>query len=158
PSQPLPNPRGQYEVSVSNSTPSEMYSEVKFLTTLRSGKQIDNKVQMPIELPKNNHPSPTQPTSSQEAENGRHGVPKAPFPQTLKHTKKQSHDRDILEVLKKVRNNIPLLDAIEQIPSYPKFLNDLCTTKMRTNVPKRAFFTENVSSIIQQKVVVKFKD
>ena len=31
--------------------------------------------------------------------------------------------------MKKVKLNIPLLDAIKQIPKYAKFLKELCTTK-----------------------------
>ena len=33
------------------------------------------------------------------------------------------------EVFKKVELNIPLLDAIKQIPKYAKVLKELCTTK-----------------------------
>ena len=55
---------------------------------------------------------------------------------------------DILEVFKEVQINIPFLDAILQIPSYAKFLKDLITVKRKTNVPKKAFLTEQVSSIL----------
>jgi hypothetical protein len=34
-------------------------------------------------------------------------------------------NQDVLEVFKQVKINIPLLDAIKQIPSYAKFLKDL---------------------------------
>jgi hypothetical protein len=33
--------------------------------------------------------------------------------------------------LRKVEINIPLLDAIKQIPSYAKFLKDCCTYKKK---------------------------
>ncbi|XP_062096956.1 uncharacterized protein LOC133802624, partial [Humulus lupulus] len=64
----------------------------------------------------------------------------------------------ILEVFKQVSINIPFLDAIKQIPAYSKFLKDLCTVKRNTNVPKKAFLTEQASSIIQYKSLVKYKD
>jgi len=35
----------------------------------------------------------------------------------------------ILEIFKQVKVNIPLLEAVEQVPSYAKFLKDLCTKK-----------------------------
>ena len=54
--------------------------------------------------------------------------------------------------------NIPFLDAIQQVPTYAKFLKDLVTMKRMTNVPKKAFLTEQVSSIIQNKYLVKCKD
>ena len=54
--------------------------------------------------------------------------------------------------------NIPLLDMIKQVPAYAKFLKDLCTMKRGLNVDKAAFLTEQVSSIIQCKTLVKYKD
>jgi hypothetical protein len=44
------------------------------------------------------------------------------------------------------------------VPSYAKFLKDLITVKRRMNVPKKAFLTEQVSSIIQCKMPIKYKD
>ena len=61
-------------------------------------------------------------------------------------------------MLKQVKVNIPLLDAIKQIPSYAKFLKDLCTVKCKLNVHKKAFFTKQVSAIIQNNRPPKFKD
>ena len=52
-------------------------------------------------------------------------------------------------MLKQVKVNIPLLDAIKQIPLYAKFLKDLCTVKRKLNVHKKAFLAEQVSAIIQ---------
>ena len=54
--------------------------------------------------------------------------------------------------------NIPLLDMIKQVPTYAKFLKDLCTIKRGLNVNKKAFLTEQVSAIIQCKSLVKYKD
>ena len=61
-------------------------------------------------------------------------------------------------MLKQVKVNIPLLDAIKQIPSYAKFLKDLCTVKRKLNVHKKTFLTEQVSAIIQNNRPPKFKD
>ena len=54
--------------------------------------------------------------------------------------------------------NIPLLDIIKQVPAYAKFLKDLCTIKNGLGIDKKAFLTEQVSSIIQCKTMVKYKD
>ena len=54
--------------------------------------------------------------------------------------------------------NIPLLDMIKQVPTYAKFLKDLCTVKKGLGIEKKAFLTEQVSAIIQSKTPVKFKD
>ena len=81
-----------------------------------------------------------------------------PFPQALKGKKKAINQAKILEVLRQVKVNIPLLDMIKQIPTYAKFLKDLCTVVRGLNVDKKAFFTEQVSAIIQYKTPVKYKD
>ncbi|KAL6313217.1 hypothetical protein AAG906_016828 [Vitis piasezkii] len=65
---------------------------------------------------------------------------------------------EILEVLKQVKINIPLLDTIKQVPAYAKFLKDLCTMKKRIKLSKKAFLTEQVSAIIENKAMVKYKD
>ena len=54
--------------------------------------------------------------------------------------------------------NIPLLDMIKQVPTYAKFLKDLCTVKRGLSIDKKAFLTEQVSAIIQSKTPVKYKD
>jgi hypothetical protein len=72
--------------------------------------------------------------------------------------KKGGKFEDILEVFKQVHLNIPFLDAIRQVPSYAKFLKDLITVKRKTNVPKKVCLTEQVSSILQCKLPIKYKD
>ena len=64
----------------------------------------------------------------------------------------------MLEVLRQVKVNIPLLDMIKQVPSYAKHLKDLCIVKRGLNVNKKAFLTEQVSAIIQFKTPVKYND
>ena len=81
-----------------------------------------------------------------------------PFPQALRSKKKASQQAGILEVLRQVKVNIPLLDIIKQVPTYEKFLKDLCTIKKGLGIEKKAFLTEQVSAIIQSKNAVKYKD
>ena len=54
--------------------------------------------------------------------------------------------------------NIPLLDMIKLVPTYAKFLKDLRTFKNGLGINKKAFLTEQVSSIIQCKTLLKHKD
>ena len=66
------------------------------------------------------------------------------------HQPKDRYQEKIREIFQRCQINIPLLDAINQIPAYAKFLKELCTVKRRLNVKKKAFMTEQVSSIVQQ--------
>ncbi|RVW84255.1 hypothetical protein CK203_045257 [Vitis vinifera] len=65
---------------------------------------------------------------------------------------------EILEVLRQVKVNIPLQDMIKQVPTYAKFLKDLCTIKRGLTVNKKVFLTEQVSAILQCKSPLKYKD
>ena len=65
---------------------------------------------------------------------------------------------EILEHLKQVKINLPLLHVIKQVPSYAKVTKDLCTTKWRHNVKKMTFLTKQVSAVIEQKMLPKYKD
>ena len=133
-------------------------SQVKSVTTISSGKIIAK------DIPKSNmHDESSKIKSNDEVlepksnEIERCPIP-TPFPQRLVPPQKVNQNFEILEVLKQVKVNIPLLDAIKQIPSYAKFLKDLCIVKHKLNVHKKEFLTEQVSVIIQNNRPPKFKD
>ena len=82
----------------------------------------------------------------------------APYPHRLAPKQKGPLNEEIFELFRQVKVNIPLLDAIKTIPSYEKFLKDLCTVKRKLNVHKKVLLTEQVSSILQANVPPKYKD
>ncbi|CAN6552261.1 unnamed protein product [Malus baccata var. baccata] len=82
----------------------------------------------------------------------------APFPSRFAQTIKDEAEKDILETLRKVQVNIPLLDAIKQVPRYAKFLKELCTTRKRISTKEVVKVGENVSAILQRKLPPKCKD
>ena len=61
-------------------------------------------------------------------------------------------------MLRQVKVNILLLDMIKQVPTYAKFLKNLCTVKKGLGINKKAFLIEKVRSIIQCKTLLKYKD
>ena len=81
-----------------------------------------------------------------------------PFTQALQKKKSSVNQTEMLEVLRQVKVNIPLLDMIKQVPTYAKFLKDLCTVKRGFNINKNSFLTEQVSAIIECKTPMKYKD
>ena len=80
------------------------------------------------------------------------------FSLTMHRHKVRDKTLEILEVLKQVKIKIPPLDMIKKVPAYEKFLNDLCTMKRMIKLSKKAFLTEQVSAIIENKAMVKYKD
>ncbi|XP_052297265.1 uncharacterized protein LOC127902397 [Citrus sinensis] len=160
PSQPIPNPKGVHEVGSSSSHQQE---EAKSVMTLRRGKLFDNEVE--VQTRKTSEPTSSDPVPSRDSspndlkESGPPAyIPKAHFPQRLTKVKKGTSTGEIMEIFKQVSINIPLLDAIKQVPSYAKFLKDLCTKKRNLHVTKKTFLTEQTSNLLQCKMPPKFKD
>ena len=155
PSQTLPNPREVHEVSSSNE-PNPRMDEVKAIITLRSGKELKQPIPKPTK--EGQEVKEAEPDKVMTKEHAAKNNTPPPFPQALKAKKKAVNQAEILEVLRQVKVNIPLLDMIKQVPTYAKFLKDLCIVKRGLNVDKKAFLIEQVSAIIQYKTPVKYKD
>ena len=153
PSQTLPNPKGIHEVGSSNNSGMD---EVKAIITLRSGKVVDQPMPKPVQESRQGEELQSEHILLEEDSMKYHIPP--PFPQALRGKKKATQQAGILEVLRQVKVNIPLLDLIKQVPAYVKFFKDLCTIKKGLGIEKKAFLTEQVSVIIQSKYPVKYKD
>ena len=130
--------------------------EVKDVVTLRSGRELKTAVP---ELVKS-APVVTEPLQEESSVAKKEAKTQIspPFPQAIQKKKNHVKQTEILEVLREVKVNIPLLDMIKQVPTYAKFLKDLCTVKRSLNVNKKVFLTEQSSAIIGNKTPVKYKD
>ena len=179
PSQPHQNPKGVHEVESLEGESSQM-KDVKALITLRSGKKIEKLTPKPhveeeeetkkeeemedkkkeISEKKEDYDSTmnANPEKKLLKEEMLKKSTSPPFPQALHGKKGIRNASEILEVLRQVKVNIPLLDMIKQVPTYAKFLKDLCTIKRGLTVNKKAFLTEQVSAILQCKSPLKYKD
>ena len=153
PSQTMPNPKGIHEVGSSSNSGMD---EVKAIITLRSGKEVDQPMPKPVEETRKEVEMEPEHIFLKEDSMKHSMLP--PFPQALRSKKKASQQASILEVLRQVKVNIPLLDITKQVPAYAKFLKDLCTIKKGLGIEKKAFLTEQVSALIQSKNPVKYKD
>jgi len=65
---------------------------------------------------------------------------------------------NILDMFNQIKLNLPLLDAIQQVPAYAKFLQDMCTKKRKMNVLKKVFLATNISELLSGPILVKYKD
>ena len=130
--------------------------EVKAIITLRSGKKVDQLMPKPSDATKEQQDEEPEKILIKEDMMKRSMPP--PFPQALRGKKGVNNPTKIFKVLRQVKVNIPLLNKIKHVPAYAKFLKDLCTVKKGLNVNKTTFLIEQVSSIIQCKTPVKYKD
>ncbi|CAM8972351.1 unnamed protein product [Rhodiola kirilowii] len=160
PSQTIQNPRGNVNA-----------------VTLRSGKKL---VIQPIEQEEDE--SPELPEESEDAPEEEENTPEErrpgpvpatspvprtetskisaalPFPVPARVPKQHVMDDDVFELFSKVEINIPLLEAIKQIPRYAKFLKELCTNRRRSARYDQELMSRNVSAVIQRKVPPKCGD
>jgi hypothetical protein len=85
-----------------------------------------------------------------------------PFPQVkIKEELRKRNEKqrlEFLELFKKVNVNLPLLDIVNKIPSYAKFLKEVCTKKKRFKNYEQVALCEEVSAIIQKRLPPKMKD
>ncbi|CAM8993900.1 unnamed protein product [Rhodiola kirilowii] len=81
-----------------------------------------------------------------------------PFPVPARMQKRHVMDKEVLELFSKVEINIPLLEAIKQIPRYAKFLKELCINRRRNTGNDQELISRNVSAVMQRKVPPKCGD
>ncbi|CAM8908227.1 unnamed protein product [Rhodiola kirilowii] len=112
---------------------------------------------MPEESQPDDTPSTSRPDPSPAPSNSNVTVP-LPFPVQVRAPKKYVMDKEVWELFSKVEINIPLLEAIKQIPRYSKFLKELCTNRRRGTQRDQELMSRNVSAVIQRKVPPKCGD
>jgi len=157
PSQPQQNPKGQYNAKASSSGSQHM-DQVKSVTTLHSGKVIEKPIHETCEKDDELISKGKEGVESEHCKEKTISSPALPFPHAMTKQRKVNHNSEIFETFKQVGINIPLLDVIKQVPSYAKFLKDLCTVKRKMNVKKKAFLAEQVSAILHNNNALKYKD
>ena len=94
-------------------------NEVKAIITLRSGKELTQLA--PKAIDPGQEAKETEPEEVVIKQTTEKNKTSPPFPQALKAKKKAINQAEMLEVLRKVKVNIPLLDIIKQVPTYTNF-------------------------------------
>ncbi|KAM1362813.1 hypothetical protein PS1_028131 [Malus domestica] len=171
PSSTVVNPRGGVETAkaIMLRSGKEVGTEPK---PFKSALKEDEKLQMEEEEQakatariEQSLPQPPRPSNS--ANKGKAGTIQVnsnvipldvPFPSRFLQAKNEEEEQDVLETFRKVHVNIPLLDAIKQIPKYAKFLKKLCTTRKRIREKEVVHVSETVSALLQRKLPPKCKD
>ncbi|XP_048421216.1 uncharacterized protein LOC125468801 [Pyrus x bretschneideri] len=125
--------------------------------TLQSGKIVEKKSEGKVDPVEKLVTGITEP-QEEERVHEKKVSPSIPYPQRLQKAKKDQHFSDIFELFKKVHINIPLLDAVKQIPSYAKFLKDVFTKKRRFAKHETVMLSEECSAVLQKKLPPKLKD
>ncbi|XP_052483033.1 uncharacterized protein LOC105781540 [Gossypium raimondii] len=148
---------GNLQAQVNNRLPSQPVANPRdnvSAITLRSGKELRSILKKGQNS--NEEDETEQILSRNEGSELEHK--QAPFPQRLRKEKSDDVNAKILETFHKVQVNIPLIDAIKQVPRYAKFLKELCTSKRKLIGNEKISLGENVSAVFQKKLPIKCKD
>ncbi|XP_024200043.1 uncharacterized protein LOC112203285 [Rosa chinensis] len=154
--------------------------EAKAITTLRSGRQVENNVYMPTN---EEDVTPREPPGFERRSKGKarelsHGEVILGFndgeAEALNDKKNAYADEKQEEALKDNFNakvgthdnedspstliERPFKRAVKTIPSYAKFLKDMCMKKKKFKEHEQVALCEEVSAIIQRKLPPKLKD
>ncbi|XP_071933193.1 uncharacterized protein [Coffea arabica] len=134
--------------------------------TLKSGKEVEgprlvvardkSKEQIEKDLEKEGGGNSNPKVISNSLVNHKSNTPA--FPSRLEKPRKQKKEKEILEVFRMVQVNIPLLDAVKQVPKYAKFLKDLCVNKRKLKGDEQVVVGENISAVLQRKLPPKCRD
>ncbi|KAK8562378.1 hypothetical protein V6N12_010461 [Hibiscus sabdariffa] len=97
-------------------------------------------------------------TSHTHIDKSEESRPPPPFPQRLKKQKQDYQFKKFFDILKQVHINLPLVEALQQMPNYAKFLKDMVTRKKRIEEFETAAATETCLALMQNKVPPKKTD
>ena len=75
-----------------------------------------------------------------------------PYPQRLRQNKQDKLFTKFMEMFKKLHINIPSVDALEQMPSYVKFMKDILSRKRRLSEFETVNLTKECSAILKRKL------
>ncbi|KAL4311370.1 hypothetical protein GQ457_01G014760 [Hibiscus cannabinus] len=81
-----------------------------------------------------------------------------PFPQRLRKQKYEYQFKKFLEILKQVHINLPLVEAIEQMLNYAKFLKDMVSKRTRLSEFEIVAMTEGCMAMLHNRLPSKLKD
>ena len=142
--------------------------------TLRSGKELEIQRQPPVteevETEKVIQPGQNDNTEREQPQEKQYVGDKTttkdcsqptapiPYPHRLKKHKLGKQFTKFMEVFKKLHINILFADALEQMPSYVKFMKYILSQKRRLADFKTVNLTEECSAILQRKLPQKLKD
>ncbi|KAL0445302.1 UNVERIFIED_CONTAM: hypothetical protein Slati_2252900 [Sesamum latifolium] len=84
--------------------------------------------------------------------------PYIPYPKRILKANLDKKFGNFLEIFKKIHVNIPLIDALLQMPSYAKFLKEAISNKRKWEDGETVKLNEEYSAILQNKLPPKLKD
>ncbi|XP_070005832.1 uncharacterized protein [Nicotiana sylvestris] len=84
--------------------------------------------------------------------------PPPPFPQRLQKQKDDAKYKKFLDILSQVSVNLPLVEILQEVPKYARYLRDIVANKRRHTEFETVALTKECSARVQSKLPPKLKD
>ncbi|XP_070022684.1 uncharacterized protein [Nicotiana sylvestris] len=84
--------------------------------------------------------------------------PLAPFPQRLAKHQKEEQYKKFFEMLKQIQVNIPLIEALKEMPGYAKMMKDLMSQKFDFQDLATVTLTQMCNAVVTRPVAEKLSD
>ncbi|XP_070031687.1 uncharacterized protein [Nicotiana tomentosiformis] len=111
----------------------------------KEGEQLSEQV---VEKASNKEKTPSS---------GQRLIP-APFPQRLAKQKKDDQYRKFMKMLRQIQLNIPLMDALREMPGYEKMMKDLMSRKFDFQYLSIVTLTQTCSAVVTRPMAQKVSD
>ncbi|XP_021971903.1 uncharacterized protein LOC110867071 [Helianthus annuus] len=131
-----------------------------------TGNESDDDEVSPVK-PKESNVNKPGLGENEKSEKDEGETTQVPFPSALLDPGKKNfiasrgpQKEELWDMFKQVKINLPLLDAIKQVPTYAKFLKELCTQKrqQKKKMPKRVDLTGQVNAVLNGELPPKLQD
>nr|XP_009765399.1 PREDICTED: uncharacterized protein LOC104216955 [Nicotiana sylvestris] len=84
--------------------------------------------------------------------------PPVPFPQRLAKHQKEEQYKKFFEMLKQILVNIPLIEALKEMPWYAKMMKDLMSRKFNFQDLATVTLTQTCSAVVMRPIAEKLSD
>ena len=79
-------------------------------------------------------------------------TPTPNFPQIIKRKKEEAHFDKFIDIRNEIHINIPVVEALKQMPNYVKILKDVLTNRRKFEDFKVVALNEECSVILKHKI------
>nr|XP_016501177.1 PREDICTED: uncharacterized protein LOC107819570 [Nicotiana tabacum] len=100
---------------------------------------------------------PQNPNREKPASSAQRVIP-APFPQRLVKQRKEYQYKKFIEMLRQIQLNIPLRDALREMPGYAKMMKDIMSRKFDFQDLSTVTLTQTCSAVVTRPMAQKMSD
>ncbi|XP_070019713.1 uncharacterized protein [Nicotiana sylvestris] len=100
---------------------------------------------------------PQNPNREKPASSAKRVIP-TPFPQRLVKQRKEDQYKKFMEMMHQIQLNIPLMDALREMPGYAKMMKDLMSRKFDFQDLSTVTITQSSSAVVTRPMTQKMSD